>query len=99
MKLRKRWILLLVFAAVEGSLFAEIEITLNNDFIEQYKDRATISASFTVDKAHQRANPPKNDVGGSKHWCARSSTENRAEQSTDSAIERVAVPVHSYQTS
>ena len=61
MKLYKCWILLLIFTASGGSLFGEIEITLNNDFIEQYKDRATISASFTVDKAHQRANPPKND--------------------------------------
>src|SRR5260370_9733549 len=32
-------------------------------------------------------------VGGSKHRCVRSSEENRAEQSTDSAIERVALPV------
>jgi hypothetical protein len=44
-----------------SSVFATIEITLKNDFIEQYKDRATISASFIVDKAHQHPNPPEKD--------------------------------------
>ena len=43
--------LLLLFSVVCSSLFANIEITLKNDFIEQYKDRATISVSFVVDKA------------------------------------------------
>src|SRR5690348_16646345 len=43
------------------SLLANIEITLSNDFIEQYKDRATVAASFFVDKAHPRPNPPKTD--------------------------------------
>ena len=40
---------------------AEVEITLRNDFIEQYKNRATITATFTVDKAHPNPNPPKKD--------------------------------------
>jgi hypothetical protein len=71
MILRKRWILLFLLVALESSLFGEIEITLNNDFIEQYKDRATISASFTVDKAHPRPNPPKND--GDLHAAGRAS--------------------------
>src|SRR5713101_5072420 len=53
--------LFLLLGLVGGSLFANIEITLKNDFIEQYKDRATISASFIVDKAHAHPNPPKND--------------------------------------
>lgn len=59
--LPKRWTLLFILVASGSSLFGEIEITLNNDFIEQYRDRATISASFVVDKAHPRPNPPKND--------------------------------------
>jgi hypothetical protein len=37
---------------------AEIRITLQNAFIERYKDRATIDATFTVDRAHPRPNPP-----------------------------------------
>ena len=44
-----------------GSLFANIEITLKNEFIEQFKDRATIDASFVVDKAHPHPNAAKND--------------------------------------
>jgi len=44
-----------------SSLFGNIEIMLKNDFIEQFKDRATISASFVVDKAHKHANPPQKD--------------------------------------
>lgn len=40
---------------------AEIQITLQNAFIEKYKDRATIEAAFTVDKAHPRPNPPASD--------------------------------------
>jgi len=61
MILSMRCIMLFLLVASRTSLFANIEITLNNDFIEQYKDRATISASFVVDKAHPRPNPPKND--------------------------------------
>ncbi|HEY6322338.1 MAG TPA: hypothetical protein VJA16_12340, partial [Thermoanaerobaculia bacterium] len=40
---------------------AEIQITLQNAFVEKYKDRATIDATFTVDKAHARPNPPASD--------------------------------------
>jgi len=40
---------------------AEIQITLQNAFVEKYKDRATIDAAFTVDKAHARPNPPASD--------------------------------------
>ncbi len=49
---------LLVFPAIAH---AEIEITLNNSFIEKYKDRATIDTHYTVDKAHAKPNPPKKD--------------------------------------
>ncbi len=47
----------------------EIEITLKNDFIEQMKDRATVSATYTVDKAHVHPNPPPKD--GDMHIAGR----------------------------
>lgn len=53
--------LFLLFYLSGASLFANIEITLKNEFIEKYKDQTTISASFIVDKAHPHPNPPKND--------------------------------------
>jgi hypothetical protein len=40
---------------------AEIEITLNNSFIEKYKNRATISVEYWVDKAHVKPNAPSKD--------------------------------------
>lgn len=58
-KLTVTLVLLLGFGA--HSLFANIEITLKNEFIEQFKDRATISASFIVDKAHPHPNAAKDD--------------------------------------
>src|SRR2546426_676658 len=53
--------LFLFLGLFASSLLANIEITLNNDFIEKYKDQATISVSFIVDKAHPRPNPAKKD--------------------------------------
>ena len=53
--------LLLLLSFPSSFLLANIEITLKNDFIEQYKDKATISVSFVVDRAHKRPNPPKKD--------------------------------------
>jgi hypothetical protein len=53
--------LFLLLGLAGHSLLANIEITLKNEFIEQYKDQATISASFIVDKAHPHPNPPKSD--------------------------------------
>jgi hypothetical protein len=50
---------LLLLAPLAAS--AQIEITLKNAFIERYKNRATIDATFTVDKAHARPNPPSKD--------------------------------------
>src|ERR1700687_6154594 len=40
-----------------AALAAQIEITLENSFIETYKDRATIAAAFTIDKADRRPHP------------------------------------------
>ena len=52
-----------------GLATAEIQITLKNDFIEQYKDRATIEATYTVDKAHAKPNAPAKD--GDMHVAGR----------------------------
>ena len=41
---------------------AQIIVTLNNTFIEQHKHRATVEATFTVDKAHRQPNPPSKDA-------------------------------------
>jgi hypothetical protein len=48
---------------------AQIEITLKNEFIEKYRNRATIEASFIVDMAHKRPNPPSKD--GDMHIAGR----------------------------
>ncbi|MBI1746789.1 MAG: hypothetical protein HYR55_09400 [Acidobacteria bacterium] len=51
-------LLLLVFSF---PAHAEIQIILKNSFIEQFKNRATIEASYTVVKAHAHPNPPSKD--------------------------------------
>lgn len=51
--------LILILLPVAGS--AQIQITLKNSFIEKFKDRATIDATFTVDKAHKTPNPASKD--------------------------------------
>jgi hypothetical protein len=51
----------------------DVEITLNNSFIEKYKNRATIDANFVIDRAHARPNPPKKD--GDLHIAGRSADE------------------------
>jgi hypothetical protein len=53
--------LLLAALLLPAAARAEIQITLQNAFVEKYKDRATIDAAFTVDKAHARPNPPASD--------------------------------------
>lgn len=40
---------------------ADVAITLKNSFIEQYKNSATITTSYVIDKAHARPNPPSKD--------------------------------------
>jgi hypothetical protein len=44
-----------------ASAVANIEITLKNEFIEQFKNTATISVSFVVDKAHVKPNAATKD--------------------------------------
>jgi hypothetical protein len=51
----------LVLTIVPVGLYAQIQITLNNSFIEKFKNRVTIDATYTVDKAHARPNPPAKD--------------------------------------
>ena len=55
-----RGLLVVVFVATTAR--AEITITLKNSFIEKFKNRATITTSFTVDKAHKKPNPPSKDA-------------------------------------
>jgi hypothetical protein len=43
-------------------LCAQITITLQNGFIQQYKGRATIDATYIVDKAHKQPNPEIKDA-------------------------------------
>ena len=52
---------LLILLLIPVVAQAQIEITLKNSFIEKFKDRATIDATFTVDKAHKRPNPGAKD--------------------------------------
>src|SRR5262249_54013362 len=50
-----------LFFLASSTARSEIVIVLKNKFIEDYKDRVTIQADFTVDKAHARPNPPSKD--------------------------------------
>src|SRR5271169_3935850 len=52
---------LLAALLLPAAAWAEIQITLLNGFIEKYKDRATIEAAYTVDKALARPNSPASD--------------------------------------
>ena len=49
------------FAFIPAGAFAETILTLNQSFIEKYKDRITIDANYVIDKAHPRPNPAKAD--------------------------------------
>lgn len=51
----------LALVIVPVGLCAQIQITLNNAFIEKFKNRVTIDATYTVDKAHPRPNLPAKD--------------------------------------
>ncbi|MDH4290099.1 MAG: hypothetical protein OEW27_10435 [Aquincola sp.] len=59
------WLALLPF----GQALAEISITLNNSFIEKYKNRATIDAKFIVDHSKGKPNPASKD--GDMHVAGR----------------------------
>jgi hypothetical protein len=51
----------LAFAFIPAGAFAETILTLNQTFIEKYKDRITIDANYVIDKAHPHPNPAKAD--------------------------------------
>lgn len=51
--------LVLLTPALAG---AQIVVTLKNKFIEDNKNRATVDATFTVDKAHKNPNSPAKDA-------------------------------------
>src|SRR5438552_3470132 len=44
-----------------SSAVAQVEITLKNAFVQKFQDRATITATYTVDKAHAHPNPGAKD--------------------------------------
>src|SRR5713101_5979094 len=73
---RTRRLLLTVLAAVlaaglapQAALAEEI-LELNRSFIETFKNRLTITASYFVDAAHKKPNPPDKD--GDMHVAGRS---------------------------
>jgi hypothetical protein len=66
----KRTVLLVaLFLALLPQAFGG-SVVLKKAWVNKYKDRATIDASFTVDHAHKRPNPAKND--GDMHVAGRS---------------------------
>src|SRR5205085_731168 len=56
-----RAVALLAIVATAAFARADIVITLNKDFIKEFRNKISISADFTVDKAHQRPNPGSKD--------------------------------------
>jgi len=48
-----------LFIITVGVTVGQTTITLKNSFIEKYKNKATISATYTIDKAHAKPNPAK----------------------------------------
>ena len=58
----RRWLVIGFVAGGYPSLASsQLEFTLKNSFIEKFKDRVTISATYTVDKAHKAPNPASKD--------------------------------------
>jgi hypothetical protein len=51
----------LVVLALAASVHAQVIIKLNNSFINDFKNRATIDATYTVVKSHHKPNPPSKD--------------------------------------
>jgi hypothetical protein len=59
-----------IHAAFVSPAAADTVLTLNADFIEAFKSRVTIDATYIVDKAHKHPNPPEKD--GDLHAAGRS---------------------------
>ncbi len=51
----------LILSLIPVIAHAEITITLKNTFIEKYKNKATIDATYSVVKAHKKPNPASKD--------------------------------------
>jgi hypothetical protein len=62
---------LLLTLSLAGTLHAQVELRLRKTFIEQFKNRVTITGPFIVDKAHAQPNPGSKD--GDLHIAGRSS--------------------------
>lgn len=62
MKIYRRAMLISGLVLSAAIAQAQVEITLKNSFIAEFNNRATITATFTVDKAHAQANTPKKDA-------------------------------------
>ena len=78
----------------------EITITLNNSFIETYKNRATIDVRFTIDKASKRPKPAFLD--GDFHMAGRIAEIGLpvVVEIKNSAFERAAIDIiHQYEGS
>lgn len=56
-------------ALLAAAVHAETQITLKNSFIEKYKNRATVTATYTIDAAHKKPNPASKD--GDMHVAGR----------------------------
>lgn len=72
-RLRGYWMLSVLAAICIGTTVpaaAQIRITLRRSFIQHFKNRVTIDATFTVDKAHAKPNRPSKD--GDLHVAGRS---------------------------
>ena len=70
--LKAALVILLTTLVSVTTILADIKITLNDSFIEEYKDRATTEGCFLVDKAHQRPSSPSKD--GDMHVADRMDT-------------------------
>src|SRR5579859_2756738 len=66
---KKIALLALAILAYNG-LFAQIQITLRQGFIDSIKNKVTISTDYIIDKAHPRPNPGSKD--GDMHVAGRS---------------------------
>jgi hypothetical protein len=58
MKYALRCLALFAFAATAS---AQVVIKLNNSFIDEFRNRATITATYSVVKSHHKPNPPSKD--------------------------------------
>ena len=67
------WIRSITVLCVAATCVQSGTIVLKRAWIEQFKDRATIDASFTVDHAHKKPNPAAND--GDIHVAGRAPKE------------------------